>query len=88
MDAAYEISKFITHSKFEDLPKEAIQVVKKEVLDTLANVLGGSRDKGVKVLHDLIRDWGGREESTIIGYGTRVPCGQCFFRKQHHGFYT
>jgi 2-methylcitrate dehydratase PrpD len=79
MDAAYEISKFITHSKFEDLPEEAIHVAKKEVLDTLANMLGGSHDKGVKVLHDLVRDWRGREESTIIGYGTRVPAADAAF---------
>jgi 2-methylcitrate dehydratase PrpD len=79
MDAAYEISKFLTHSKFEDLPEDVIQVAKKEVLDILADALGGSRDKGVRILHDLVRDWGGREESAVIGYGTKVPAANASF---------
>lgn len=73
MDAAYEISRFLTFSKFEDLPDSVIDLAKKEVLDTLANMVGGSHDEGARILHNLVTEWGGREESTIIGYRTRVP---------------
>jgi 2-methylcitrate dehydratase PrpD len=73
MDAAYEISRFLVNTKFDDLPAEAIHVVKKDILDILANALGGSSDQGVKAIYDLVTEWGGKPESSIIGYGTKVP---------------
>jgi 2-methylcitrate dehydratase PrpD len=73
MDAAYDISKFLVNTKFDDLPTEAIHVIKKDTLDILANALGGSSDQGVKAIYDLVREWGGKPESSIIGYGTKVP---------------
>ena len=73
MDAAYELSSFIVDTTFADLPQEAIDVAKKEVLDTLATTLGGSQDKTVIELYELVKIWGGREESTIIAHGGRFP---------------
>jgi len=73
MDAAYEISEFLVNAKFDDLPIEAIHVIKKDILDILANALGGSRDPAIREIHDLVREWGGKPESSIIGYGTKVP---------------
>ncbi|MFC1901971.1 MmgE/PrpD family protein [Chloroflexota bacterium] len=73
MDAAYELSNFIVNTRFADLPQEAIDVAKKEVLDVLAIALGGSRDKAVRELYGLVKEWGGREESTVIALGGRVP---------------
>jgi 2-methylcitrate dehydratase PrpD len=36
-------------------------------------MVGGSRDEWARRLHDLVATWGGREESSVVGYGTRVP---------------
>lgn len=73
MDAAYELSKFIVDTRFEDLPHEAIEVAKKEVLNSLATTLDGNTDEAVKKLYELVKAWGGRHESTVIAYGGKFP---------------
>lgn len=59
--------------RYEDLPREVVEVVKKDVLDTLGATLAGSTADGIKDLRELVCDWGGKEESTIIVYGDKVP---------------
>ena len=73
MDAAYDLSRFIVSLKYEDIPDTAINVIKKQILDILANAIGGSGDYTVQAIHELVKGWGGSKESTIFGYGTRVP---------------
>lgn len=79
MDAAYEFSEFIAQTRFEDFPKDAIHIAKKEVLDVIAVGLSGTTADGVGELYDLVREWGGREESTIMGLGGRVPSPNAAF---------
>lgn len=55
MDAAYELSKFIVDTRFEDLPHEAIEVAKKGVLNSLATTLDGNTDEAVKKLYELVK---------------------------------
>jgi 2-methylcitrate dehydratase PrpD len=73
MDAIYDFVDNFFNIRFEDLPPEAINAAKKEVLDSLACALGGSTKAGVKELVDLIKEWGGRGQSTIVGYGIKCP---------------
>ncbi|HEX7475322.1 MAG TPA: MmgE/PrpD family protein [Dehalococcoidales bacterium] len=73
MDAIYDFIDNFFNIRFEDLPPEAINAAKKEVLDSLACALGGSNKAGVKELVDLIKEWGGRAQSTIVGYGIKCP---------------
>ena len=70
------ISQFVKHFvnlKYEDLPAPAVEAAKKEVLDSLATALGGSTKPGVKELVDLVREWGGKKQSTVIAYGFKCP---------------
>jgi 2-methylcitrate dehydratase PrpD len=70
------INKFVKHFisiKYEDLPAEAVEAAKKEVLDSLATALGGSGKAGVKELVDVVKEWGGKKQSTIIAYGIKCP---------------
>ena len=73
-DAAYEFSRFIAETEYDDLPSEAVSVMKKSVIDTLGNALGGSTANGIREIYEIVEAWGGRPESTIIGYGNKVPC--------------
>jgi len=36
-------------------------------------MLGGSSREGIKELVELLAEWGGKPESTILGYGLKVP---------------
>jgi 2-methylcitrate dehydratase PrpD len=70
------INEFVNHfvkTRYEDIPAAAIAVVKQEVLDSLATALGGSTKEGVGELVDMVREWGGAKQSTIIVHGFKCP---------------
>ena len=73
MPAINEFVKHFTRLKYEDLPAAAVQAAKKEVLDSLATALGGSSKAGVGELVDMIKEWGGTQQSTVIAYGFKCP---------------
>jgi 2-methylcitrate dehydratase PrpD len=50
-----------------------VEAAKKEVLDSLATALGGSTKAGVKELVDVVKEWGGKKQSTIIAHGIKCP---------------
>ena len=73
MDAAVLLARNMRTVKYEDLPQEAVEAVKRQFMDILGVALGGSSRPGVKELASLTREWGGKEESTIFCFGGKVP---------------
>ena len=73
MDAAYTFAKHLITTKYEDIPADAVDMAKKEILDIIGTALAGSSAAGIKPLVELAKEWGGREESTITSYGGKVP---------------
>ena len=79
-DISLDLSRNIAKVTYDDLPPEAIQCTKKCILDTLGvTVAGGALVDGPSRIVDLVKEWGGKEESTIIGYGGKVPCVMAAF---------
>jgi len=73
-EAAQIIAQYAANLKYEDLPSQIREVAKRSILDTIGVTIAGSTaDVGHKELIDLIRDGGGKEESTILGFGSQVP---------------
>jgi len=66
-------AKHLTTTRYQDLPAAAVAAAKQEILDSLATALGGSTKAGVGELVDMVKEWGGAKQSTIIGYGLKVP---------------
>src|SRR4030042_886615 len=73
MNAIIEFVKHFVSTGYEDLPADAVESARKEVLDSLATALGGSGKPGVKELVDMVKEWGGKKQSTIISYGIKCP---------------
>ena len=73
MDVIYDFVDYFLNTRYDDLTPAARQVVKTEVIDSLGTALGGSTRPGIGELVDLIREWGGTEQSTIIAYGIKCP---------------
>jgi 2-methylcitrate dehydratase PrpD len=73
MTAIIQFVRQFVNIKYEDLPAEAVESAKKEVLDSLATALGGSTKAGVKELVDMMKEWGGKKQSSIIAYGIKCP---------------
>jgi 2-methylcitrate dehydratase PrpD len=64
---------YLTATRYEDLPAAVVASAKQEILDSLATALGGSGKAGVPELVDMVKEWGGAKQSTVIGYGLKVP---------------
>ncbi len=73
MAAIFDFVKNFTGTKYDDIPGAAVEAAKREVLDSLATALGGSSKAGVGELVDMVKEWGGSEQSTIIAYGIKCP---------------
>jgi len=73
MDAAYALAKNLVTVKYDDIPRDVVGITKKQILDILGVALGGSSRPGVRELAELIGEWGGKEESTVLCFGHKVP---------------
>jgi 2-methylcitrate dehydratase PrpD len=58
---------------YDNLPANVIEIVKCEILDSLAVALGGSAAAGTRELLDIIHEWGGNTQSTVIAGGIKCP---------------
>jgi 2-methylcitrate dehydratase PrpD len=72
-DIIFQFVKKWAEIKYENLPENVIEIVKCEILDSLAAAIGGSSATGTKELIDIIREWGGNKQSTIIANGIKCP---------------
>jgi 2-methylcitrate dehydratase PrpD len=73
MDAAVQFAEHFASTKFEDLSSEVVEATKREVLDLLGVALGGASQPGATHVRDLVTEWGGKEESSILGRRQKVP---------------
>jgi 2-methylcitrate dehydratase PrpD len=79
-DAAIAFAKNLVSVRYEDIPSEAVESTKMEILTHLGVAVAASTTVPVcKQMMELAREMGGREESTIIAYGLKVPCTMAAF---------
>lgn len=72
MGATEGIASFIHDTKFENLPKEAIEKTKLSFLDTLGVALAASGEEAVDILLAVVQEIKGEEQATILGRGLRT----------------
>jgi len=73
-DAAFDLADTVVSVKYEDLSAEAVEVTKTDILDTLGVAIAASTTTpACREMADLVKEMGGKEESTIIAYGGKVP---------------
>jgi 2-methylcitrate dehydratase PrpD len=75
-DPALILAEHICRMTFAQLPHEAVIATKRDILDTLGAMLGGSVAPGIAELSGLVKHWGGREESSLLVIGGKVPAPQ------------
>ncbi len=87
MDASYLFAKQFAEFKYDALPAEVIDAVKKQILDYIGVALGGACQTGAVEVRELTEEIGGAPQSMVFGTGTMVPamnaaqvnatCGHC-----------
>lgn len=79
MTIEQELVQHICKTGFVDLPEEAVDAARREVLTALGTAVAGAGAAGSDKIMAFVRQQGGREESTVIGFGDRVPASLAGF---------
>lgn len=67
-------AKLVHDLKYEDLPADVVDKAKLIIRDGLGNQIAASAiSEPARHVVELIRDWGGKPESSVVGYGFKVP---------------
>ncbi len=74
MNESLTLARHIAATSYDDLPSNAIDAAQKSFLDALGVTLAaGTLGEGCKAFVDLAMAGGGKRESTILGFGVKVP---------------
>lgn len=73
MSITDELVRNLLETRFEDFPRDVVELAKDTVIDVVGCVMGGANDTGCPMILDLIQEWGGKEESTVLVHGVRAP---------------
>lgn len=72
MEPTARLAEFLVGLKYEDIPPSSLTATKRELLDILGTTLAGNLAPGCPEIISLVEEWGGAEESTLLGYGRKV----------------
>jgi 2-methylcitrate dehydratase PrpD len=68
-----ELSTNILNTRFENLNEATLENAKNRIIDVLGCAIGGANASGNSALIKLVKEWGGKEEATILAWGGKVP---------------
>jgi 2-methylcitrate dehydratase PrpD len=66
------LSRFVVDCRIEDFPPNVIEVARKCVLDWIGVTVGAVGDPAVLLLKETVEDMEGRQQASILGYGTKT----------------
>jgi len=67
------LAEFTAGLRYEDIPGETLEKAKQFVLDVARLAVIGSRLPWGERIREVFRQIGGKEESTVLGFGDRLP---------------
>ncbi len=68
-----QIAEFAVNLKYEDLPDNVINEVKRFLYDSIGCAYGGYHTKDVNILREIYKEMGGKKEASLIGFGDKMP---------------
>jgi len=72
MELEKQLVEYIVDTRFEDLPKGPIDITKNILLTVVGTTIAGANVEGCEALVNQVREWGGKEEATILIHGGKV----------------
>ena len=80
MNESAILAKYVAHTVYEDLPERAVEMTKMSLLDALGVTLAAGGLCGeCSAFVEIAMESGGKKESTILGFGDRVPAHMAAF---------
>ena len=63
----------ILETRFETLDKTVVEHAKDLTIDVVGCAIAGANSPGCSMVMDLVKEWGGKGESTVFAYGFKAP---------------
>jgi len=73
MGLTQEVANYVAKTRYRDIPSEVVLAARGFVLDGLGVALAGVTEEGSRIVLNHVRQMGGKEESTVLGTGVKVP---------------
>jgi 2-methylcitrate dehydratase PrpD len=74
-----KVAEFICSSRYENIPRDAAEIGKLHILDTLGVLIAGSREDVATIVKGYIKSLGCRQESTVLTQGIKTSSAYAAF---------
>jgi 2-methylcitrate dehydratase PrpD len=74
-----QIVDYILNTKFEDIPRAAIDTTKRMLLADIGTTIAGIRADGCQEIAEFYRSEGGKPEASVLLYGDKLPAQNAVF---------
>lgn len=68
-----QIAEFAVNLKYEDLPIEVINEVKRYLYDSIGCAIGSINTNDVNIIRDIYNEMGGESDATVFAFGDKLP---------------
>jgi 2-methylcitrate dehydratase PrpD len=85
MSVVAELVKNVLETSFEQFDPAEVDRARSKLIDVVGCIIGGANAPGCSMLIDLVEEWGGKKEGTILVHGIKVPPPQRGAGKQCDG---
>lgn len=68
-----EWAKNVVETRFDKFDRKVIERAKQRIIDIVGCMMGGANAPGNPELVELVKEWGGKEEASVLIHGARVP---------------
>ena len=79
MDIEKKFIEYVVNVKYDDIPQKTVDLAKDVTLSVLGAIIGGATATGCPEVVEQTREWGGKEQATILIYGVKVPAYNAAF---------
>ncbi len=70
-----ELARNVVQTNFEVFSDSVIKQAKNRLIDIVGCTIGGASAPGCLELRDLVKEWGGKKEATMLVHGGKAPAG-------------
>ena len=69
---AEDLAGLVLRQKFEDLPKDTVEMAKKFILDTIGCIIGASEEQQAVAVLEVMKEQGGHPQSSVFAHGYKT----------------
>lgn len=73
MKAEKRLTEYICRAQFNEIPRDALNVIHNMLTGVFGTTIAGSGSEGCEALVQYYRDQGGKQEATILIHGGKIP---------------